>query len=102
MKVLTANRLTDGEAVWFSAGSRWVEAIGEAEIASDTAAEERLEAAGKAAFANNEVVDAELIDVALAGGTVRPLRLREQIRAAGPSNRTDLGKQARAPRVAGA
>ena len=101
MKVLTANRLTDGEAVWFSAGRRWVETIGEAEVASDKAAEERLEAAGKAAFANNEVVDAELIDVALAGGTIRPLRLREQIRAAGPSNRTDLGKQARAPHVAG-
>jgi len=100
MKVLTANRLTDGEAVWFSAG-RWVESIAEAEIAYDTAAEERLEAAGKAAFANNEVVDVELIDVALAGGTVHPLRLREQIRAAGPTNRTDLGKQARTPRLAG-
>ena len=75
--------------------------IGEAEVASDSAAEERLEAAGKAAFANNEVVDVELIDVAVAGGTIRPLRLREQIRAAGPSNRTDLGKQARAPHVAG-
>ena len=101
MKVLTANRLTDGEAVWFSADGRWVETIDEAEVASDKSAEERLQAAGKAAYANNEVVDVDLIDVAIAGGSLRPLRLREQIRAAGPSNRTDLGKQARPPLAAG-
>lgn len=100
MKVLTANRLADGEAVWFSSDRRWVETIDAAEIATDKSAEERLEAAGKAAYANNEVVDVDLIDVALAAGIVRPLRLREQIRAAGPSNRTDLGKQARPPLAA--
>jgi hypothetical protein len=101
MKVLTANRLTDGEAVWFSADRRWVETIDAAEVATDKAAEERLQAAGKTAYANNEVVDVDLIDVAIAGGSIRPLRLREQIRAAGPSNRTDLGKQARPPLAAG-
>ena len=55
----------------------------------------RLEAIGKAAFANNEVVDVDLIDVELVDGAIRPLRLRERIRAAGPTNRLDLGKQAR-------
>jgi hypothetical protein len=101
MKVLTANRLTDGEAVWFSADRGWVETIDEAEVAADRSAEERLETAGKAAYANNEVVDVELIDVSVVGRTIHPLRLREQIRAAGPSNRTDLGKQARPPLAAG-
>ncbi len=101
MKVLTANRLTDGEAVWFSADRRWVESLDLAEVVSDRAGEERLEAAGKAAYANNEVVDVDLIDVALAGGSIRPLRLREQIRAAGPTNRTDLGKQAHRPLATG-
>lgn len=95
MKVLTANRLTDGEAVWFSAAKIWAETIGEAELATDKTAEAALEAAGKAAFANNEVVDVELIDVELVDGSIRPLRLRERIRAAGPTNRLDLGKQAR-------
>ena len=43
----------------------------------------------------NEVVDVDLIDVQLVDGDIRPLRLREQIRASGPTNRNDLGKQAR-------
>lgn len=95
MKVLTANRLTDGEAVWFSKEKRWSETIDDAEIASDKDADARLEATGKAASDNNEVVDVNLIDVDVVDGRIRPLRLREQIRAAGPTNRNDLGKQAR-------
>jgi hypothetical protein len=96
MKVLTANRLTDGEAVWFSKDHKWVETIAEAQVSGDKETEATLEAAGKAAFAANEVVDVDLIDVDLVDGAIRPLRLRERIRAAGPTNRLDLGKQARA------
>jgi hypothetical protein len=95
MKVLTANRLIDGEAVWYSAEQTWSETIVGAEIANDKAAEERLEAIGKAAFARNFALDIELIDVQLVDGAIVPIRLRERIRAAGPTNRTDLGKQAR-------
>jgi len=95
MKILTANRLIDGEAVWFSTAHRWSETIEGSEIATDKAAEEYLTGIARTATENNEVVDAVLIDVQLADGEIRPLRLREQIRAAGPSNRTDLGKQAR-------
>lgn len=94
MKVLTANRLTDGEAVWFSDGG-WVESIGPADTVGDKDGEARLEAAGKAAYDNNEVVDVNLIDVDLVDGRIVPQRLRERIRAAGPTNRVDLGKQAR-------
>ena len=36
-----------------------------------------------------------LIDVELIDGAIVPSRLRERIRAAGPTNRNDLGKQAR-------
>ncbi|PSJ55685.1 DUF2849 domain-containing protein [Kumtagia ephedrae] len=95
MKVLTANRLTDGEAIWYAGARGWAETIAEADVAGDKAGEAELEAAGKAAFANNEVVDVELIDVELVDGLIRPVRLRERIRAAGPTNRLDLGKQAR-------
>ncbi len=95
MKVLTANRLTDGEAVWFSRDRVWAETIDQAAVAGDKETEAALELAGKAAFAANEVVDVDLIDVELADGAIRPLRLRERIRAAGPTNRLDLGKQAR-------
>ncbi|WP_457940921.1 DUF2849 domain-containing protein [Mesorhizobium sp. 10J20-29] len=95
MKILTANRLTDGEAVWFSTSQGWAETIGDAELAGDKEAEARLQAIGDAAYANNEVVDVNLIDVDLTDGAIVPSRLRERIRAAGPTNRNDLGKQAR-------
>lgn len=95
MKVLTANRLTDGEAVWYS-GSQWIETLAGSEIARDKAAEARLEAIGHAAYVNDEVVDVNLIDIDLVDGEIVPNRLREKIRAAGPTNRLDLGKQARA------
>jgi hypothetical protein len=94
MKVLTANRLTDGEAVWFADGA-WAESIGTADVVSDKDGEARLEAIGKAAYENNEVVDVNLIDVDVVDGRIVPQRLRERIRAAGPTNRVDLGKQAR-------
>lgn len=94
MKILTANRLTDGEAVWFAAGQTWAETIRSADVAVDKESEARLKSIGDAAYANNQVVDVNLIDVDLVCGEIVPSRLRERIRAAGPTNRTDLGKQA--------
>lgn len=96
MKILTANRLVDGEVVWLAQDHSWVSAIDGAAIAHDAAAEERLARAGKAAFLKNEVVDVNLIDIVLVDGRVEPRRLRERIRAAGPTVRRDLGKQAAA------
>ncbi len=95
MKVLTANRLTDGEAVWLAADHSWAESIHDAEIAHDAGVEAKLEMAGKAALAKNEVVDVNLIDVSLSEGRIRPNRLREQIRAFGPTTHPHFGKQAR-------
>lgn len=99
MKILTANRLTDGEAVWYSTDHSWSETIDSAELAQDKAAEAVLEAVGKAAYDHNLVVDVNLVDVEMIDGAIVPNRLRERIRAAGPTNRNDLGKQAR-PRAA--
>lgn len=95
MRVLTANRLKDGEAVWFSPDHRWAETIDVAEVARDVAAEQKLAELGKSSYLRNEVVDVALIDVALVDGRVVPTRLRERVRAAGPTNRPDLGKQSR-------
>ena len=95
MKILTANRLTDGEVVWYATGNRWSETIDDADIVDDKAGETRLEAAGQLAYASDEVVDVNLIDIEMKNGAISPTRLRERIRAAGPTNRTDLGKQAR-------
>ncbi|QPC86256.1 DUF2849 domain-containing protein [Mesorhizobium sp. NBSH29] len=94
MKILTANRLIDGEAVWY-AGDHWAEMIDTATVAADKADEERLEVIGKAAHDRNLVVDVAMVDIELVGGAIVPIRLRERIRASGPTNRNDLGKQAR-------
>jgi len=97
MKVLTANRLTDGIAVWFADNGKWVETFAPSKVALSDADIEALEterAHAQAAQAAQEIVDVALIDVALENGAYAPLRLRERIRAAGPTNRLDLGKQA--------
>ena len=95
MKVLTANRLGDGEAVWWSSEAGWVETLREAEVARDADAEARLEAFGAQGLRDNRVVDVNLIDVALEGETIVPVRLRERIRANGPTTHPALGKQGR-------
>jgi hypothetical protein len=84
MKVLTANTLSDGIAVWYS-GSDWLRSINDAEIAADAEAESRLTTVGALAYANNEVIDVNLIDIVLKDGKPHPTRLRERIRAEGPT-----------------
>jgi hypothetical protein len=95
LKVLTANRLTDGEAVWFGANGSWIETLDGAEAAETPELAKTLEAIAARDVAANLVVDVALIDVRRVDGELRPVRLRERIRAAGPTFRTDLGKQAR-------
>lgn len=94
MKVMTANRLIDGVAVWLAADHSWSETIDAAEVAETKQAEEKISRAGTAAFLKDEVVDIAVIDIELIDGDIIPTRLRERIRAAGPTNRLDLGKQA--------
>ncbi len=95
LKVLTANRLTDGEAVWFGTNGSWIETIDGAETAESPELAEALEAIAARDVAANLVVDVALIDVRRVDGELWPVRLRERIRATGPTFRTDLGKQAR-------
>ena len=59
--------------------------IADAELARDSLCEEKLTRAAHAAFLKNEVVDVNLIDVDLTDGCIVPRRLRERIRAAGPT-----------------
>ena len=62
-KVLTANRLSDGIAVWLGANGQWIETLDTALIARHQEAVDALEEAGKAAFNRNLVVDIDLIAV---------------------------------------
>ncbi|MFN7011277.1 MAG: DUF2849 domain-containing protein [Allorhizobium sp.] len=84
-KVLTANRLRDGIAVWLDANGQWTERLQDAFIARHAEAVEAIEEAGRKAFASNLVLDVNVIEVEEKDGQLRPLRLRERIRAEGPT-----------------
>ena len=92
MKAITANRLSDGEVVFWNAG-RWIERFAEAEqFADDDTKGETNEAAARAQA--TVVVDAYLIDLIESEGQWVPLSYRERIRALGPTNHLAHGKQA--------
>ena len=93
-KVLTANRLSDGIAVWFAPAQGWVEQIADTAAASTTETISELEAAAADALAKGQHCDVMLIDVEITENGPRPTKLRERIRADGPTIRLDLGKQA--------
>ncbi|MGE7369315.1 DUF2849 domain-containing protein [Neorhizobium sp. NPDC001467] len=84
-KVLTANRLSDGIAVWLDATGQWNERLQDALVARHAEAVSSLEAIGKRDFADNRVVDVAVIEVQEINGQLWPLRLRERIRAQGPT-----------------
>jgi len=84
-KVLTANRLSDGISVWLDAAGEWTVAVQDALVARHAEAVAALEAIGKQAYADNKVVDVNVVDVQEIDGMLRPLRLRERIRAEGPT-----------------
>jgi hypothetical protein len=92
MKALTANRLSDGEVVFWNDG-RWVERFADAQLwADDDAATVEAEASGK--NQPTVVVDVYLIDLIESEGVWAPLSYRERIRALGPTNHLHHGKQA--------
>ena len=90
MKALTANDLLTGDVVFWNAG-RWVERFSQAERFDDGAADEALVAAeGQPTV----VVAPYLIDLQDTAEGPVPVSYRERLRALGPTNRTDHGKQA--------
>ncbi|HEX2562026.1 DUF2849 domain-containing protein [Phenylobacterium sp.] len=91
MKALTANRLADGEVVFWKAG-QWVERFADAELFADPAAGEAAEAHAKSQ--PTVVVEPYLIDLQETDGVWTPVSYRERIRALGPSNHMQHGKQA--------
>ena len=93
-KILTGNRLRDGEVVFANPDGGWSEDISAARIAGDDAAIAELERLLDEADRGTEVTDLYLFDAEVVDGTVRPVHIRERIRAIGPTVRGDLGKQA--------
>ena len=92
VQILTANRLRDGEVVYWRGGA-WVEALANAEIFADEAAADAALTAAAASVKGRVVVNPYLFDARLDARGLHPVKEREIIRAAGPTVRTDLGKQ---------
>ena len=91
MKALTANRLSDGEVVFWNAGG-WAERFADAQVFGDEAP--ALAAEARAQTEITVAVDPYLIDVEPADGGLAPVSYRERLRALGPSNKLQHGKQA--------
>ncbi|GBD50330.1 DUF2849 domain-containing protein [Methylopila sp. Yamaguchi] len=89
-QIVTANRLSDGVVVYLAPDGGWIDRIDSALVAEGAEALAEAVAAGKRAEAAQEVVESYPIDVTREGGRLKPLRLREEIRAVGPTVRPDL------------
>jgi hypothetical protein len=91
LRVLTANRLIDGEVVFWS-GQEWVESFAQALVFAQGELAEAAEAEAKTEV--RRLVDPYLIEVMEMGGRFAPVSFRERLRALGPTNKLDHGKQA--------
>ena len=92
MRAITANRLIDGEVVFWKQGD-WTERFVDAQLFADDDASG--EAAVETALAQSTVVvEPYLIDVVAAPGGWAPVSYRERLRALGPTNEPTHGKQA--------
>ncbi len=96
MKVITANRLLDGDVVWLGENDVWVERVTLARTfdCKDDVAEGL--SIGAVAEKDQKVVGVYEMDVTIEDGIIVPVRLRERIRAKGPTTHPSLGKQAQA------
>lgn len=93
-QAVTANRLSDGEVVYFSADNCWVEGFTDADIADGAEAADALLARAMPDDFEAHVLEPYLFEVLEADNFYKPASVRETIRAAGPTVRLDLGKQA--------
>lgn len=89
-QVVTANRLDDGVVVYLTDDGGWTERLGESRRIEGEEALGRAMETAKAAEAARIVVEAYPIDVADQDGVLVALRLREKIRAEGPTIHPEL------------
>ncbi|MBP1805933.1 DUF2849 domain-containing protein [Rubellimicrobium aerolatum] len=83
-KVVSANHLLEGDAVWLTEDDRWTRDMAEAELIEDEA-----HAAIRLLFAKGQpgvVVGAELVDASAGAGGPVPTHFREAFRTHGPTN----------------
>ena len=93
-EIVIANRLRDGLVVFMGIEKKWVERAEDCAPAEDAEAAAELMAISEPPETNQEVIGASLIEVEDRDGVLTPIKMREAIRAKGPTVRKDLGKQA--------
>ena len=84
MEILTGNELTSGGTVYLDAHNNWVEDLQASRLFSKEQTPER-DAALAATKAGGRVISLEIEEVTQEQGLIVPKRLRERIRAAGPT-----------------
>jgi len=92
-KVVTANHLLEGDAIWLTADNSWTRQMCQAELIEDEA-----RAAERLAFAEAQaemLVGAYLADAKAGENGPEPTHFREEFRTRGPSNYAH-GKQVEA------
>ena len=82
---VTANDLRTGAVVFRRSDGRWSEEILEADIALTPEAAETLLAGAKSDHEACIVVEPVLVEITMTGNRPAPTRLRERIRAGGPT-----------------
>ncbi len=92
-QVITASRLRDGVVLFMGGDFAWVEEIGAARIFATAETTAAGLAACKKDEEDNLVLDIYAIDVAEKDGAIVPTRLREAIRAVGPTVHPEHGKR---------
>jgi hypothetical protein len=92
-QALTANRLRDGEVVYWRSGN-WLTGLPDAEVFPEPSSADAALAGAEQSVRERLVVNPYLFPVQATAAGVRPTEEREFIRAAGPTIRHDLGKQA--------
>ena len=93
MEILTGNELISGATVYLDASGTWVEDLQAARLFAKTEAAER-DAALAATKATGRIISLEIEEVEQVDGQIVPRRLRERIRAAGPTAPLTLNGQA--------
>ncbi|MEQ9144346.1 MAG: DUF2849 domain-containing protein [Parvibaculaceae bacterium] len=101
-QAVTANRLIDGEVVYFTAEGTWSDWLKDAAVADGKDACAALLAKAEPSVDAREVVEPYLFEVSEEADGIVPASVREKIRMAGPTIRPDLGKQAAAKQTVSA
>ncbi len=96
-QIVTASRLADGAVVFLDTGGGWTERLDAARVFADKAETVAGLEAGRIAEAGNHVIDVYAVDVSVQAGAIVPLKLREAIRARGPTILPEFTKPGSGP-----